>query len=129
MTATIRRTTRRIRNTRGSSYLTHGSDNYDHRGLNKAIRSFGKALIEESLSDDQAVADLERWKWVLTAEFTDDEKPWNWSIDVIGVYDRHEDLMEHVRRIGHTSGLDWRYIDINVDSSLGFCAQCYLGEC
>jgi hypothetical protein len=38
---------RRISNRRGCSFLTHGSDDYDHRGLNKARRALGKALVAE----------------------------------------------------------------------------------
>jgi hypothetical protein len=48
--------TRRIRNTKGASYLTHGGDDYDHKGLNNARRSHGKAIIrswmEESHDDE-----------------------------------------------------------------------------
>lgn len=41
----------RIRATKGSSYLTHGADDYDHKGLNKARRALDKALINEQLTD------------------------------------------------------------------------------
>lgn len=43
----MKATTRRIRNRRNSSFLTHGADDYDHRGLNRARREHGKAIIRE----------------------------------------------------------------------------------
>lgn len=48
----------RIRNTRGACYLTHGADNYDHKGLNKARRNLGKAIIkswEEETNEPEEV--------------------------------------------------------------------------
>ena len=36
----------RIRNTKNACYLTRGADNYDHKGLNKARRNLGKAIIK-----------------------------------------------------------------------------------
>jgi len=53
--------TRRIRNRVGSSYLTRGGDNHDHRGLNKARRALSIALIEEQLQD---AAHEERENWL-----------------------------------------------------------------
>lgn len=47
----LTRVTKRIRNTRGSSFLTHGSDDYDHKGLTKARRALDKALIAEQIED------------------------------------------------------------------------------
>jgi hypothetical protein len=44
---TIAKATHRVRNTKGSCYLTHGDDNYDHRGLNKARRRLDQAVIAE----------------------------------------------------------------------------------
>jgi len=41
----------RVRNTRGSSFLTRGSDNYDHKGLKKARRALDTALIAEQLEE------------------------------------------------------------------------------
>lgn len=41
----------RIRSNKGSSFLTHGSDNYDHKGLKKARRELDQALIEEGMND------------------------------------------------------------------------------
>lgn len=41
----------RIRANRSSSFLTKGSDDYDHRGLNKARRALDKALIEEATEE------------------------------------------------------------------------------
>ena len=42
----------RIRSSKGSSFLTHGGDNYDHRSLNVARRALDKALIEEELNEE-----------------------------------------------------------------------------
>ena len=36
---------RRIRKTRCASHLTRGSDDYDHKGLNRARRDHGKAIV------------------------------------------------------------------------------------
>jgi hypothetical protein len=44
--------TRRFRLRRGSSFLTHGGDNHDHRGLNRSRRRLDQALITEALADD-----------------------------------------------------------------------------
>ena len=41
----------RVRGVKGSSYLTHGGDDYDHKGLNKARRALDKAIINEALTD------------------------------------------------------------------------------
>jgi hypothetical protein len=38
---------RRTNNRRHSSFLTHGADDYDHRGLNRARREEGKAIIRD----------------------------------------------------------------------------------
>lgn len=50
--ASMFRATKRVRNTKGSSYLTHGSDNYDHKGLKKARRLLDRAVIDEQLDTD-----------------------------------------------------------------------------
>jgi len=50
MTA-IAKATRRVRTTKGSCYLTHGSDSYDKKGLAKARRAFDKAVIAESTEE------------------------------------------------------------------------------
>lgn len=39
--------TRRISRRRGDSFLTHGGDNYDHKGLNRARREEGKEICRE----------------------------------------------------------------------------------
>ena len=41
----------RFKSIKGHSYLTHGSDDYDHKGLKKALRATGRDLIEEGLQD------------------------------------------------------------------------------
>jgi hypothetical protein len=46
--------TRRIRNRRHSSFLTHGSDDYDHKGLKRAHREYGKAIVRSFLLADEA---------------------------------------------------------------------------
>lgn len=43
----------RLRFTKGCCFLTHGSDNYDHRALNKVLRSVGRAMAEEGLREIQ----------------------------------------------------------------------------
>ena len=43
----------RVRNTRGVSFLTKNGDDFDHRGLRKARRSMGNAVIEEWLEEDE----------------------------------------------------------------------------
>jgi len=60
--------TRRVRNRVGSSYLTRGGDNHDHRGLNKARRALSSALIEEQLQD---AAHEERENWLEYLEASD----------------------------------------------------------
>lgn len=41
----------RLKGVKGSSYLTHGSDDYDHKGLKKALRATGRDFIKEGLQD------------------------------------------------------------------------------
>lgn len=41
----------RLKGVKGSCYLTHGSDDYDHRGLKKALRAISRDLINEALND------------------------------------------------------------------------------
>ncbi len=45
MTKIENKAIRRIRNTKNASFLTQGGDDYDHKGLNNARRSYGKAVI------------------------------------------------------------------------------------
>lgn len=42
----------KIRASKGSSFLTHGSDDYDHKGLKKARRQLDRALIEEGVNEE-----------------------------------------------------------------------------
>lgn len=52
---TIERTTaRRIRNRKHSCYLTHGSDSYDRKGLKRAHREHGKAIVRAFQRADDA---------------------------------------------------------------------------
>ena len=53
---TIAKATHRVRNTKGSSYLTHGSDAYDKRGLKKALRGLNKAIVAEWMEGDEPAA-------------------------------------------------------------------------
>ncbi len=41
----------RLRGVKGSCFLTHGSDDYDHDGLKNALRATSKDLIREALED------------------------------------------------------------------------------
>ena len=49
--ATIAQATRRVRQTRGNSFLTRGGDDMDHRAANKARRALDSALIAEQLEE------------------------------------------------------------------------------
>ena len=42
---------RRVRNTKNASFLTHGADDYDHKGLNRARRDYGKAVIRSWIEE------------------------------------------------------------------------------
>lgn len=41
----------RLAGVKGSSYLTRGADDYDHRGLKKALRAMGRDLIQEAIEE------------------------------------------------------------------------------
>jgi len=80
----INKPARRISNTKGASFLTRGGDNYDHKGLNKAQRAMGRALIAEALEDtDQQEEEEATWRWVVTAWLIDGDKPWLDSWDTV----------------------------------------------
>jgi hypothetical protein len=51
MTKVENKATRRIRNTKNASFLTRGGDDYDHKGLNNARRSYGKAVIRSFMEE------------------------------------------------------------------------------
>lgn len=53
--ATIAAATRRVRETRGSYYLTRGGDTADHRSANKARRALDSAIIAEQLEEGPIV--------------------------------------------------------------------------
>ena len=55
MTA-IAKATSRIRHIKGNSYLTHGDDSYDKRGLNHARRGMDRAIINEWLEEGKEEA-------------------------------------------------------------------------
>ena len=80
----------KIRSTRGSSFLTHGSDNYDHKGLKKARRALDQAIIEEELVDDVPTAKV-NMKWVVEAFRCDGDKWWLDGYEVVLVTDSYED--------------------------------------
>ena len=46
---------RRVRNTKNASFLTHGADDYDHKGLNNARRVYGKAVIR-TFSEESSIS-------------------------------------------------------------------------
>ena len=122
---TVAQATRRIRNTKGSSYLTHGADDYDHRGYTKAQRHLSKALIEEALEADRADDVQEpRWMFVLAIYLIDGDKPWLDCWDVVGVYSTKEELDENISRFEECR-FDWSYIDIDGDSGLSYEARLY----
>lgn len=49
----FRSATKALRKSRGSCYLTHGSDDYDHKALNNARRAEGRAIIAMEIEDAQ----------------------------------------------------------------------------
>lgn len=51
----IAQATRRLRNTKGNSYLTHGGDDYDHKARNKARRQMDSAVIAEQMEEGTEV--------------------------------------------------------------------------
>ncbi len=117
----IAKATRRIRNTKGSSYLTKGSDDYDHRGFNKAQRQLSVALIEEALAEVEIEKEA-RWMWVLQAYLSDGDKFWLDGWDVIGVYNTIEELHERIDRMDDAQ-LDWDYINIDGDTNMAYGAR------
>lgn len=117
----IAKATRRIRNTRGSSYLTKGADDYDHHGFNKAQRQLSAALIEEALEETEVEKEA-RWMWVLQAYLIDGDKFWLDGWDVVGVYSTLEELQSRVNQFEDTQ-LDWDYINIDGDSNLAYEAR------
>jgi len=56
----IKSATRRTRNTIGSSFLTRGGDDYDHRASNKARRQMNDAVISEQLNEVAPVVVAEK---------------------------------------------------------------------
>lgn len=117
----ITKATRRLRNTKGSSYLTKGSDDYDHRGFNKAQRQMSAALIEEALEEAEEVLEG-RWMWVLQAYLIDGDKFWLDDWGVVGVYSTYEDLESRVATFPDTQ-FDWDFINIDGDSNLAYEAR------
>ena len=107
---TISQATRRIRNTRGSSFLTHGADDYDHRGLNKARRNLSKALIAEYLAEDAPEAPEATYKWVVVAWCVDGDKDYLDGFEAIGYHDQQADAVAQFQRIeGHfTEAPEWQ---------------------
>lgn len=47
----------RFKGIKGSSYLTHGSDDYDHQGLKKALRAASRDLIQEAIEEADTTTD------------------------------------------------------------------------
>lgn len=120
----IAKATRRIRNTKGSSYLTKGSDNYDHRGMKKAQRQLSRALIEEAIAEVETQKEP-RWKWVLAAYLCDGDKPWLDGFEVVGVFETYSELQGRIAEFDGTK-LDWNYVDIDcISSDLAYEARLY----
>lgn len=46
----------RVRSAKGSSFLTHGSDDHDHKAMKKARRALDAALIAEGQEEEVATA-------------------------------------------------------------------------
>lgn len=83
----------RFRSARGASFLTHGSDNYDHKGLKKARRAIDRALIEEALEEvNTAKVDM---KWVVKAWRNDGDKWYLDGYDVVFVSDSYKLANDH----------------------------------
>ncbi len=77
-----------VRSVRGSSFLTKGSDNYDHKGMKKARRAVDRALVEEALeTEETAKVDM---KWVVEAFRCDGDKWWLDSYEVVFVSDSYK---------------------------------------
>jgi len=101
---------RRISKTNGASFLTRGGDDYDHRGLNKARRAMGKALIAEVLEDvDQQEEEEATWGWVVTAWLEDGDKPWLDSYDTVRICDTQSEAEEICKAYEEHTECYWEY--------------------
>lgn len=92
----LRHAQSRIRNTRHSCYLTHGDDQHDHRGLNRARRAEAKAEIAVQLEEAELPHDADR---ILAEEREALElivncDPWEWMSDYDYDYRLYDDLMD-----------------------------------
>ncbi len=105
---------RRIRGNRGSSFLTHGADNYDHKGLNKARRQLGRALIEEALEPEPTII-KPNYKWVLHQYFYDDDKPHRSDWSIVGLFDTESEMTNYRLNLIEGTQVHWDYKDINED--------------
>ena len=85
---TIAKAQSKIRSVRGASFLTHGGDNYDHKGMKKARRALDRAIIEEAF-DDKVVADVDM-RWVVEAWRNDGDKWYLDSFDVVFISHDYE---------------------------------------
>ena len=127
MVAALNKAYGRIRRTRGSSFLTHGADDYDHKGLNKAYRQLSKALIEEAFDDDEEI-EMPIHKWVLRVYYRDDEKPWKSDWFISAMFDKQSEMNAHLAEMASRNeelakkyeGFEplqthWEYMDIRND--------------
>jgi hypothetical protein len=93
----INRAIKQIRGSRGSSFLTHGSDDFDHRGLNRARRAMDTAAILEQLEEmDQEEAKAADYRWKVMVWLIDGDKPWLDSWVVVGLYQTQQEAEARV---------------------------------
>ena len=63
----------KVRSARGCSYLTHGSDDYDHKSMNKARRAMDRALVDEDHDHEPPQSQM---RWVVETFIPDGDKWW-----------------------------------------------------
>lgn len=131
MTTTIRQATARIRSNRGSSFLTRGADNYDHKGLNAARRVMDRAVIAEQMAD---MADFDEdsfdrggepdYKWKVVAFFYDGDKSYLDAWYIVGLFDTREEAENctayHEQHAPANKQPYWEQVDINEDYDADF---------
>lgn len=120
----IKRADARVRSTRGCSFLTHGGDQYDHRGLNRARRFMDRAVIEEQLQDmspevDKAIEDnTPDYRFKVVAWVEDGDKWWLDDWHVVGVFETMEEAQAKVAPwTNEEKGREsyWEMVDVKQD--------------